>query len=80
MWGAPKERKSGKGKILFIDSEPTSRDGNSNNYNHKIFALLVLISSLFINNTNSNLDDAGLNEMRMATQLPNSIITQVKFK
>lgn len=78
MWGTPKEKIGGNAKILFIDSEGTSSIGTSKSYDAKIFALIVLISSLFIYNTTSNIDENGISELALAAQISNSISTNVK--
>jgi hypothetical protein len=76
MWGCPKEKTGGKGKILFLDSEETS----SKTYDSKLFALIFLISSLLIHNSNSNIDESGLSELSLATQLSSSISANVNLK
>ena len=77
IWGSPKEKIGGRAKILFIDSEGISALNNSKTYDAKIFTLIVLISSLFIYNTTSNIDENGISELALAAQLSNSITTSV---
>ena len=52
LWGTPKNSLNGKAKIVFLDSEGTSSiDKSTKTYDSRIFALVVLISSLFLYNT-----------------------------
>lgn len=60
------------------DSEGTcSIDRSTKTYDAKIFALVVLISSLFIYNTTSVIDENGVNELALAAHLSTSIATRV---
>ena len=63
-------------KILFLDSEGTSStDKSTKTYDSRIFALVVLISSLFLYNTYSNIDEYGINELSLAAHLSSAIST-----
>ena len=77
MWGGSKEKKGGKAKILFLDTEIISPNDNSNPNDAKVFALIALISTLMIYNTRSSIDEIGINEFNLVTQLSNSIATNV---
>ncbi len=79
MWGSTrKSLTSNNTKILFIDSEGTSAtDRGTKTYDSRIFALIVLISSLFIYNTTSNIDENGISELSLAAHLSKSITTNV---
>ncbi len=80
LWNTPKEKPNSKSKILFIDSEGTnSVDISTKTYDSKIFALIVLISSLFIYNTNGNIDEKSISELALAAHLSNSIATNAKI-
>ena len=59
LWNTPRTSpQSQNTKIIFIDSEGTnSTDISTKTYDSKIFALIVLISSLFIYNTHGNIDE-----------------------
>ena len=49
LWGTPKNSFNGKAKIVFLDSEGTSSiDKSTKTYDSRIFALVSLISSLFL--------------------------------
>ena len=62
LWGTPKNSFNGKAKIVFLDSEGTSSiDKSTKTYDSRIFALVSLISSLFLYNTYSNIDEHGIN-------------------
>jgi hypothetical protein len=75
LWGNyRKSQGQSNTKILFIDSEGTSSiDRSTKTYDSKIFALVVLISSLFIYNTTANIDEQGISELSLAAHLSNSI-------
>ena len=76
LWGTPKNSLNGKTKIVFLDSEGTSSiDKSTKTYDSRIFALVVLISSLFLYNTYSNIDEHGINELSLAAHLSNAITT-----
>ena len=76
LWGTPKNSLNGKAKIVFLDSEGTSSiDKSTKTYDSRIFALVVLISSLFLYNTYSNIDEHGINELSLAAYLSNAITT-----
>ena len=80
IWNTPKEKPNSKSKIIFIDSEGTnSVDISTKTYDSKIFALIVLISSLFIYNTNGNIDEKSISELALAAHLSNSIATNAKI-
>ena len=58
LWGTPENSLNGNAKIVFLDSEGTaSTDKSTRTYDSRIFALVVLISSLFLYNTYSNEND-----------------------
>ena len=76
LWGTPKNSFNGKAKIVFLDSEGTSSiDKSTKTYDSRIFALVSLISSLFLYNTYSNIDEHGINELSLAAHLSNAITT-----
>lgn len=74
VWGNYRKVVTKNAKVIFIDSEGTSSvDRSTRTYDSKIFALVVLISSLFIYNTNSNIDEQGISELALAAHLSSSI-------
>ena len=76
LWGTPKKSLNGNAKIIFLDSEGTSSiDKSTKTYDSRTFALVVLISSLFLYNTYSNIDEHGINELSLAAHLSNAITT-----
>ena len=80
LWGTPKNSFNGKAKIVFLDSEGTSSiDKSTKTYDSRIFALVVLISSLFLYNTYSNIDENGINELSLAAHLSNAITTNTNI-
>ena len=76
LWGNYKNSLNGNAKIIFLDSEGTSStDKSTKTYDSRIFALVVLISSLFLYNTYSNIDEHGISELSLAAHLSNAITT-----
>jgi len=76
LWGNAKNSLNGNAKIIFLDSEGTSStDKSTKTYDSRIFALVVLISSLFLYNTYSNIDEHGISELSLAAHLSNAITT-----
>jgi hypothetical protein len=73
MWGNFREKLSGKSKIIFLDCEALGLSGSTKSNDAKVFALILLISSLLIFNTMSNPDENGLSELALITELANSI-------
>ena len=74
IWNTPKQKPNSSAKILFIDSEGTnSVDLSTKTYDSKIFALIVLISSLFIYNTNGNIDEKSISDLALAAHLSNTV-------
>jgi hypothetical protein len=54
-------------------------DRSTKTYDSKIFALVVLISSLFLYNTTANIDEHGISELSLAAHLSTSIATNVNI-
>ena len=74
LWDTPRQKPNSSAKIIFIDSEGTnSVDLSTKTYDSKIFALIVLISSLFIYNTNGNIDEKSISELALAAHLSNTV-------
>ena len=74
LWDTPRQKPNSSAKIIFIDSEGTnSVDLSTKTYDSKIFSLIVLISSLFIYNTNGNIDEKSISELALAAHLSNAI-------
>ena len=62
----------------IVDSEGSSSvDRSTKTYDSKIYALIVLISSLFLYNTTTNIDESSINELSLAAHLSNSITSNV---
>ena len=79
LWNTPRDTPhSPNSKIIFIDSEGTnSTDLSTKTYDSKIFALIVLISSLFIYNTHGNIDERSISDLALAAHLSNTVATNV---
>ena len=77
LWNTPRDSPIyPNSKIIFIDSEGTnSTDISTKTYDSKIFALIVLISSLFIYNTYGNIDERSIADLALAAHLSNTIAT-----
>ena len=70
MWNTPIQREKSSEKIIFIDSEGI----NSENIYHqsadsKLFALMIMISSLFIYNTVGDINSNSLNDLELIVHL-----------
>lgn len=78
IWGGTRKKQGSNEKIIFIDSEGTSSiDRSTKTYDSRIFALVVLISSLFIYNTTGNIDEHSISELSLAAHLSNTIAADV---
>ena len=67
LWSTPRQKPNSSAKIIFIDSEGTnSVDISTKTYDTKIFALIILLSSLFIYNTNGNIDETSISELALS--------------
>ena len=79
LWNTPRDNpQSPNSKIIFIDSEGTnSTDLSTKTYDSKIFALIVLISSLFIYNTHGNIDERSIGDLALAAHISNTVATNV---
>ena len=77
LWNTPRDSPIyPNSKIIFIDSEGTnSTDISTKTYDSKIFALIVLISSLFIYNTYGNIDERSIADLAFMAHLSNTIAT-----
>ena len=74
LWNTPKQKPNSSAKIIFLDSEGTnSVDLSTKTYDSKIFALIILLSSLFIYNTNGNIDEQSISELALASYLSSTI-------
>ena len=79
LWNTPRQKPNSSAKIIFIDSEGTnSVDLSTKTYDSKIFALIILLSSLFIYNTNSNIDEQSISDLALSTYLSNSLAFNTK--
>ncbi len=76
MWNSLKNKIDGRAKILFLDTEGLISNSNDRT-NAKIITLINLISSLFIYNTNSKLDEKGFSDLTFVSQLSSSITVNV---
>ena len=79
LWNTPKiSPQSPNTKIIFIDSEGTnSTDISTKTYDSKIFASIVLISSLFIYNTHGNIDERSIADLALAAHLSDTVATNI---
>ena len=79
LWNTPRiSPQSPNTKIIFIDSEGTnSTDISTKTYDSKIFALIVLISSLFIYNTHGNIDERSIADLALAAHLSGTVATNI---
>jgi len=74
MWNTPIGKSNSKEKIILIDSEGINSENIYNqNCDSKVFALMLLISSLFIYNTKGDIISNSLNELELLVHLADSI-------
>ena len=74
LWNTPRQKINSSAKIIFLDSEGTnSVDLSTKTYDSKIFALIILLSSLFIYNTNGNIDEQSISELALSSYLSSTI-------
>lgn len=78
MWGNYRDKQIGNAKIIFIDTEGLSSLGSTKDHDAKIFAMVILISSIMLYNTYSNIDETGISELGLATELSNAISLNVR--
>ena len=80
IWNTPIGKPNSKEKILLIDSEGINSENIYNqNSDSKVFALLILISSLFIYNTKGDIYSNSLNEIDLLVHLADSITINDKL-
>lgn len=77
MWGNYREKQGGKAKYLFFDTEGLVSANNKNA--NKLFAMLLIVSSLMIFNTKTGIDEKGIRELTVISSLSNSIATNVLY-
>ena len=74
MWNTPLGKPNSKEKIILIDSKGINSENIYNqNSDSKVFALIVLISSLFIYNTIGDINSNSLNDLELLVHLADSI-------
>ena len=80
MWNTPIGKSNSKEKILLIDSEGINSENIYNqNCDSKVFAMMLLISSLFIYNTKGDINSNSLNELELLVHLADSIAINDKL-
>lgn len=67
LWGEPVQSEGLN--IIFLDSEGTDSLKRAENHDGKIFALLILISSIFIFNSKGAIDERAVNQLSLASYL-----------
>jgi hypothetical protein len=81
MWGKPMKGESEDGKItnvLVIDSEGLGAVDQDSSHDCRIFAIVLLISSLFIYNSVGTIDENAVNSLSLVINLTKHI--QVKSR
>jgi hypothetical protein len=74
MWNTPIGKPNSKEKIILIDSQGINSENVYNqNSDSKVFALILLISSVFIYNTIGDINSNSLNELELLVHLADSV-------
>ena len=80
IWNTPIGKTNSKEKILLIDSEGINSENIYNqNSDSKVFAMMLLISSLFIYNTKGDINSNSLNDLELLVHLADSIAINDKL-
>ena len=80
MWNTPIEKSDSREAIIFIDSEGINSENIYNQQSDsKIFALVILMSSLFIYNTLGDINSNSLNELELIVQFADSFTVNSKI-
>jgi len=68
LWGAPKYDPETGRTYIFLDTEGLNSAGENVTYDTQIFALSVLLSSMFIFNTQNAITEAALQELELVAE------------
>ncbi len=80
MWNTPIEKSDSRETIIFIDSEGINSENIYNQQSDsKIFALVILMSSLFIYNTLGDINSNSLNELELIVHFADSFTVNNKI-
>jgi len=78
MWGDPLYIESKKMHLFFLDTEGTDSTNRDRNHDAKIFALAILMSSLFIFNSVGSIDEQSISQLSLTTTLSKNIALSSK--
>ncbi|XP_047317517.1 guanylate-binding protein 3-like [Impatiens glandulifera] len=76
LWSAPIKRTALDGteyKLLLLDSEGIAAYDQTGTYSTQIFSLAVLLSSMFVYNQMSGIDEAALDRLSLVTEMTKHI-------
>ena len=80
MWNTPIEKTDSRETIVFIDSEGINSENIYNQQSDsKLFALVILMSSLFIYNTLGDINSNSLNELELIVHFADSFTVKRKI-
>lgn len=80
FWSSPLEKKNSNEKIIFVDSFGINSEKiYQQNLESKLFALMIVISSIFIYNTVGDINSHSLNDLQLIVQLTDSINVEGKI-
>ena len=80
MWNTPIEKTDSRETIVFIDSEGINSENIYNQQSDsKLFALVILMSSLFIYNTLGDINSNSLNELELIVHFADSFTVNSKI-
>lgn len=76
IWGKPVIGQTAEGEpinVLLIDSEGIGALDESHNHDNKVFALTILISSMFIYNSMGSIDENAVQNLSLVVNLTKNI-------
>ena len=73
IWGAPTFVEERGMHVLLLDTEGSGSLQRNTTHDAKVFALVVLISSLFIYNSMGSIDETAISNLSVAAELSNHI-------
>lgn len=60
--------------LIFIDTEGTNSTNRERNHDAKIFALSILLSSVFLFNSVGSIDEQSINQLNLTTSLSKNLM------
>jgi len=80
IWGKPVYVPSRDMHVFLLDTEGSGSTERNTTHDAKIFALVVLLSSLFIYNSVGAIDETAINNLSLAAELSSNIAVKANKK